>query len=85
MEGLVYSNGTQVILDETSGVVSIVFINADGKAEIIEISDSDLSELISNRFLIQLRINFIRNFLCCKPCINILKYFINVWKLTTIL
>ena len=50
LEGLVYSNGTQVILDETSGVVSIVFINAEGKAEIIEINDSDLSELIYNRF-----------------------------------
>lgn len=49
LESLVYSDGTQVILDEITGEISIVFINADGKAEIFEVSDSDLNELISTK------------------------------------
>lgn len=46
---LVYSDGTQVVLDQTTGITSIVFINADGEIEIVEVSDDDLNELICNK------------------------------------
>lgn len=46
---LVYSDGTQIVLDQKTGVTSIVFINADGEIEIVEVSDDDLNELICNK------------------------------------